>query len=170
MTPSGSAAELRRTLGVGDAVIIGLGSMVGAGIFAALAPAARAAGSGLLLGLALAAVIAYCNAMSSARLAALYPASGGTYVYGRERLGPDLGRLGGHHFGVLVPLVGPDGSNAGTGRPAEERVFPELPHTGCLPRRGRSGTRNQMVGVEESLGSGPAGPGGMTTGAHLPPG
>ncbi|MFF8195191.1 APC family permease [Streptomyces bobili] len=100
MTPSGSAAELRRTLGVGDAVVIGLGSMVGAGIFAALAPAARAAGSGLLLGLALAAVIAYCNAMSSARLAALYPASGGTYVYGRERLGPFWGYLAGWSFVV----------------------------------------------------------------------
>ncbi|MFM9703827.1 MULTISPECIES: APC family permease [Streptomyces] len=100
MTPSGSAAELRRTLGVGDAVIIGLGSMIGAGIFAALAPAARAAGSGLLLGLALAAVIAYCNAMSSARLAALYPASGGTYVYGRERLGPFWGYLAGWSFVV----------------------------------------------------------------------
>ncbi len=61
-------SELRRTLGVGDAVVIGLGSMVGAGIFAALGPAARAAGSGLLLGLAVAAVVAYCDAMSSARL------------------------------------------------------------------------------------------------------
>ncbi|MGV9556455.1 APC family permease [Streptomyces sp. NPDC003522] len=100
MTQSGSAAELRRTLGVGDAVVVGLGSMIGAGIFAALAPAARAAGSGLLLGLALAAVIAYCNATSSARLAALYPASGGTYVYGRERLGPFWGYLAGWSFVV----------------------------------------------------------------------
>jgi APA family basic amino acid/polyamine antiporter len=98
MTSSGS--ELRRTLGVGDAVVIGLGSMVGAGIFAALAPAARAAGSGLLLGLAVAAVVAYCNAMSSARLAARYPASGGTYVYGRERLGPFWGYLAGWAFVV----------------------------------------------------------------------
>lgn len=70
--------ELRRRLGLLDAVVIGLGSMIGAGIFAALAPAAYAAGSGLLLGLAVAAVVAYCNAISSARLAARYPASGGT--------------------------------------------------------------------------------------------
>ncbi|MGV9243363.1 APC family permease [Streptomyces sp. NPDC003710] len=91
---------LRRTLGLGDAVVIGLGSMVGAGIFAALAPAARAAGSGLLLGLAVAAVVAYCNATSSARLAALYPASGGTYVYGRERLGAFWGYLAGWSFVV----------------------------------------------------------------------
>ena len=100
MTSTGSASELRRTLGVGDAVVIGLGSMVGAGIFAALGPAARAAESGLLLGLAVAAVVAYCNAMASARLAALYPASGGTYVYGRERLGPFWGYLAGWSFVV----------------------------------------------------------------------
>ncbi|MER5448000.1 APC family permease [Streptomyces sp. NPDC002764] len=100
MTRSGSASELRRTLGVGDAVVIGLGSMIGAGIFAALGPAARAAGSGLLLGLAVAAVVAYCNATSSARLAALYPASGGTYVYGRERLGAFWGYLAGWSFVV----------------------------------------------------------------------
>ncbi|MBO8185245.1 APC family permease [Streptomyces spirodelae] len=92
--------ELRRTLGVPDAVVIGLGSMIGAGIFAALAPAARAAGSGLLIGLALAAVVAYCNATSSARLAARYPASGGTYVYGRERLGDFWGYLAGWAFVV----------------------------------------------------------------------
>ncbi|OMB93560.1 transporter [Mycobacterium colombiense] len=90
--------ELRRSLGVFDAVVIGLGSMLGAGIFAALGPAARAAGSGLLLGLALAAVVAYCNATSSARLAARYPASGGTYVYGRKRLGDFWGYLAGWGF------------------------------------------------------------------------
>ncbi|MBK3582006.1 APC family permease, partial [Streptomyces sp. MBT65] len=77
-----------------------LGSMIGAGIFAALGPAADAAGSGLLLALALAAVVAYCNATSSARLAALYPRSGGTYVYGRERLGPFWGHLAGWAFVV----------------------------------------------------------------------
>ncbi|WP_351226815.1 APC family permease [Streptomyces sp. NPDC002133] len=85
-----------------DAVIIGLGSMVGAGVFVALAPAAGAAGSGplLLAGLGLAAVVAYCNAMASARLAARYPESGGTYVYGRERLGPFWGCLAGWGFVV----------------------------------------------------------------------
>jgi APA family basic amino acid/polyamine antiporter len=81
-------------------VVIGLGSMIGAGIFAALAPAADAAGSALLIGLAVAAVVAYCNATSSARLAALYPASGGTYVYGRERLGAFWGYLAGWSFVV----------------------------------------------------------------------
>jgi APA family basic amino acid/polyamine antiporter len=99
--PSAAApAGLTRRLGVGDAVIIGLGSMLGAGVFAAFAPAAEAAGAGLLLGLAVAAVVAYCNATSSARLAALFPRSGGTYVYGRERLGDFWGHLAGWSFVV----------------------------------------------------------------------
>ncbi|MGV9901695.1 APC family permease [Streptomyces sp. NPDC003388] len=97
---TGSGTALRRTLGVRDAVVVGLGAMLGAGVFSALGPAARAAGRGLLPGLAVAAVVAYCNAMSSARLAARYPASGGTYVYGRERLGEFWGYLAGWAFVV----------------------------------------------------------------------
>jgi len=94
------AGGLARRLGTGDAVVIGLGSMIGAGVFAAIGPAAEAAGGGLLLGLALAAVVAYCNATSSAQLAALYPESGGTYVYGRKRLGAFWGYLAGWGFVV----------------------------------------------------------------------
>lgn len=89
---------LARRLGTADAVVIGLSSMIGAGVFAAFAPAAAAAGTGLLIGLAVAAVVAYCNAMSSASLAAQYPQSGGTYVYGRERLGHWWGFTAGWGF------------------------------------------------------------------------
>src|SRR5262245_40873561 len=74
--------------------------MIGAGVFSAFAPAAAAAGTALLIGLALAAGVAYCNAVASAQLAALYPASGGTYVYGRERLGHVWGFLAGWGFVV----------------------------------------------------------------------
>ncbi|MDT7799055.1 MAG: basic amino acid/polyamine antiporter, family [Actinomycetota bacterium] len=91
---------LARRLGTGDAVVIGLGSMIGAGVFAAFGPAAGAAGTGLLIGLAIAAVIAYCNATASAQLAAAYPTSGGTYVYGRERLGDWWGFTAGWGFVV----------------------------------------------------------------------
>jgi APA family basic amino acid/polyamine antiporter len=90
--------RLARRLGTVDAVMIGLGSMIGAGVFAAFGPAARAAGNGLLVGLALAALVAYCNATSSAQLAAIYPESGGAYVYGRKRLGPLWGFLAGWGF------------------------------------------------------------------------
>ncbi len=89
---------LERRLGTADAVVIGLGSMIGAGVFSAFGPAARAAGAGLLIGLVLAAAIAYCNATASAQLAAVYPTSGGTYIYGRERLGPWWGFIAGWGF------------------------------------------------------------------------
>ncbi|GII26076.1 APC family permease [Planosporangium mesophilum] len=92
---------LERRLGVGDAVVLGLGSMLGAGVFVVFAPAAAAAGgTGLLAALGLAGLIAFCNATSSARLAARYPESGGTYVYGRERLGEFAGYLAGWGFVV----------------------------------------------------------------------
>jgi len=91
-------SRLDRRLGLADAVVIGLGSMIGAGVFAAIGPAARAAGRGLLPGLAVAGLIAWCNATSSAELAAVHPESGGTYVYGRERLGPFWGYLAGWSF------------------------------------------------------------------------
>ena len=96
----GSAPALSRRLGLTDAVAIGLSSMLGAGIFAAFAPAALAAGAGLLVGLAVAGVVAFCNATSSAQLAAQYPTSGGAYVYGRERLGPWTGFFAGWSFVV----------------------------------------------------------------------
>jgi APA family basic amino acid/polyamine antiporter len=90
--------SLTRRLGLFDAIAIGVGSMVGAGVFAAFAPASAVAGTGLLIGLAIAAVVAFCNATSSAQLAAQYPTSGGTYVYGRERLGEWPGFLAGWSF------------------------------------------------------------------------
>ncbi|WP_369746206.1 APC family permease [Paenarthrobacter sp. AMU7] len=93
-----NSPALARRLGTFDASLIGLGSMIGAGVFAAFTPAAAAAGSGLLIGLVVAAFVAFCNATSSAQLAARYPTSGGTYVYGRERLGPWAGFLAGWGF------------------------------------------------------------------------
>lgn len=97
--------------------------MVGAGIFVALAPAAAAAGSGLLIGLAVAAVVAYCNAMSSARLAALYPQSGGTYIYGRERLGAFWGYTAGWSF-----VVGKTASCAAMALTVGYYVWPQWAH------------------------------------------
>ena len=98
-TPTRS--RLSRRLGLGDAVVIGLGSMIGAGVFAAIGPAAAAAGHGTAHGPG--------DRRRQSRtatpprpptLAAVYPASGGTYVYGRERLGPFWGYLAGWGFVV----------------------------------------------------------------------
>ena len=102
MSAPGAASTpgLVRGLGTGDAVVVGLASMVGAGVFAVFGPAAAAAGGWLLVGLGVAAVVAYCNAVASAQLAMQYPTSGGTYVYGRERLGHWWGFLAGWGFVV----------------------------------------------------------------------
>jgi len=93
-----ASPSLQRRLGLTDAVFIGLGAMIGAGVFAVWGPAADAAGSGLLIGLAIAAVVAFGNATSSAQLAAVHPTSGGTYAYGRAELGPWWGFTAGWGF------------------------------------------------------------------------
>lgn len=118
-----SRPALQRTLGLGDAVTVGLSAMIGAGVFVVFAPAAAAAGSGVFVGLAVAALIAYCNASSSARLAARYPQSGGTYVYGRERLGPFWGHLAGWSF-----LVGKSASCAAMALTVGHYAWPAQSH------------------------------------------
>ncbi|CAN5379192.1 APC family permease [soil metagenome] len=95
---SSPSPALARKLRTPDAALIGIGSMIGAGVFSVLGPAASAAGTGLLVGLLIAGVIAYCNAVASAQLAMTYPTSGGTYIYGREQLGPWWGFSAGWCF------------------------------------------------------------------------
>lgn len=89
---------LRRDLGLLDAVGIGFGAIVGAGIFVVTGVAAGVAGPAFLVGLALAAVAATCNALSSAQLAARYPQAGGTYEYGYQVLNPWAGFAAGWMF------------------------------------------------------------------------
>ncbi|TQJ36594.1 APC family permease [Arthrobacter sp. SLBN-122] len=90
--------QLQRRLGTFDATAIGLGSMLGAGVFVVFSPAAALAGNLLVLAVAVAGIVAYCNAVASAALAAKYPTSGGTYVYGRKQLGEWPGFLAGWGF------------------------------------------------------------------------
>ncbi|TDL42967.1 APC family permease [Kocuria rosea] len=98
MSRSPGHPALARRLGTLDATVIGVGSMVGAGVFVAFAPAAGFAGPWLPLALLLAAVVAWCNATSTAQLAAVHPASGGTYVYANRQLGPWPGFVAGWGF------------------------------------------------------------------------
>jgi APA family basic amino acid/polyamine antiporter len=100
-SPSGPESvpdRLDRRLGLTDAVVVGLGAMLGAGVFAAVGPAAGGGGGWLLAGLLLAGMVAYANATSSAALAAVHPESGGAYAYGRRRLGPFWGFMAGWAF------------------------------------------------------------------------
>ncbi|MFC4334975.1 APC family permease [Salininema proteolyticum] len=113
---------LRRELGLPGAIAIGLAAMIGAGAFTVWGPATAAAGSatGLLAALGIAAAVAYANADSSARLAALYPQSGGTYVYGTRRLGPFPGFLAGWAF-----LTGKSASAAAMALTVSTYLWPE---------------------------------------------
>jgi APA family basic amino acid/polyamine antiporter len=89
-----------------DAVATGLAAILGAGIFAVIAPAANIAGPALLVSFAIGAFVALCNALSSAQLAAVFPRSGGTYEFGRRMLGPWWGFSAGWMF-LIANTVGP---------------------------------------------------------------
>lgn len=112
-------AALRRALSLPHAVLIGVGSMLGAGVFTVFGAAAREAGQALLLALALAAFVAFANATSSAQLAARYPTSGGSYIFGREQLGPWRGYLAGWCF-----LIGKTASSAAMALTAAVYLLP----------------------------------------------
>lgn len=96
--PAGSTGTLLREVGLPGAVFMGLGSIVGTGLFISLGVAAGVAGSAILLALPLAALLALANGLSSAQLAATHPVSGGTYEYGYRFLSPGLGFTAGLMF------------------------------------------------------------------------
>lgn len=90
--------RLERELGIGGATMMGLGSMVGTGVFVSIGIAAGVAGPAVILAIVLAAGVATCNALSSAQLAASHAVSGGTYEYGYRYLNPSLGFTAGWMF------------------------------------------------------------------------
>lgn len=89
---------LKRELGVFGATMMGLGSILGTGVFVSIGIAAGVAGPAVILAIALAALVAVSNGLSSAQLAANHPVSGGTYEYGYEYLNSWLGFTAGWTF------------------------------------------------------------------------
>ena len=97
--PVGSGPpQLKRQVGVGGAVVLGLGSIVGTGVFVSIGIAAGVIGPGVIAAIAVAAMVATCNGLSSAQLAANHPQSGGTYEYGHRWLVPWVGFVAGWMF------------------------------------------------------------------------
>lgn len=90
--------KLKRELGVLGATMMGLGSIVGTGVFVSIGIAAGIAGAGVILAVAIGAFVAACNGLNSAQLAANHPVSGGTYEYGYKYLTPSLGFTAGWMF------------------------------------------------------------------------
>ena len=99
-------STLRPQLRFFDAVATGLAAILGAGIFAVIAPAAKIAGPALLVSFAIGAFVALCNALSSTQLAAVLPRTGGTYAFGRRMMGPWWGFAAGWMF-LVANTVGP---------------------------------------------------------------
>ncbi len=87
-----------RTLTKKNSLYLGLSSMIGAGLFYNLAPTSNISSYSSILGLLLASTLAFANASSSAQLAALYPQTGGTYLYANKVLGKLAGNVAGIVF------------------------------------------------------------------------
>ncbi|MEW5859238.1 MAG: APC family permease [Cyanobacteriota bacterium] len=98
MTAKTSPPHLKRELGVLGATMMGLGSIVGTGVFVSIGIAAGIAGPAVILAIAIGAVVATCNGLNSAQLAANHAVSGGSYEYGYKYLNPSLGFTAGWMF------------------------------------------------------------------------
>jgi APA family basic amino acid/polyamine antiporter len=90
--------QLKRELGIIGAVTMGLGSIIGTGVFVSIGIGAGIAGASVLLAIMLAAIVATMSGLNSAQLAANHPVSGGTYEYGYRYLNPFLGFTAGWMF------------------------------------------------------------------------
>jgi len=122
--------QMERSIGTRGAVLLGLGSMLGTGLFVSIALATAMSGTWVLVAIAVAMLTATCNGLSSAQLAAAYPVSGGTYEYASRLLSPATGFAAGWLFicaksasaaaaalgagSYLLAMVGVDPSGWGT--------------------------------------------------------
>ena len=93
-----SSPQLRRELGVVGATVMGLGSIIGTGVFVSIGIAAGIAGNAVILAVIIGAMVATCNGLNSAQLAANHPVSGGSYEYGYKYLNSWLGFTAGWMF------------------------------------------------------------------------
>ncbi|MEA5628363.1 APC family permease [Nostoc sp. UHCC 0251] len=98
MSATNSPPQLKRELGVVGATLMGLGSIVGTGVFVTIGIAAGIAGPAVILAVAIGAIVATCNGLNSAQLAASHAVSGGTYEYGYKYLTPAFGFTAGWMF------------------------------------------------------------------------
>ncbi|YAF98536.1 MAG: APC family permease [Nodularia sp. CChRGM 3473] len=98
MSVTNSPPQLKRELGVFGATLMGLGSIIGTGVFVSIGIATGIAGPAVILAVAIGAIVATCNGLNSAQLAANHAVSGGTYEYGYKYLTPALGFTAGWMF------------------------------------------------------------------------
>ncbi len=99
--------KFKRTLTFKNSILLGLSSMIGAGLFFNISPTSKIASYSSILGLLIAGTVAYANASSSAQLARIYPQTGGTYLYAKNVLGNFPSLIAGYAFiiGKLISCV-----------------------------------------------------------------
>ena len=90
--------SLKRELGLGGAIITGLGSILGTGAFVSIALASGQWGDAVLVAIPVAGLVAMFSGLSTAYLAGRFPVAGGTYEYAYETLGPTFGFTAGWLF------------------------------------------------------------------------
>ncbi|MEZ0345598.1 MAG: amino acid permease [Infirmifilum sp.] len=93
MSTSEESVGLKRQLGLLDALSIGLGAIIGAGIFVIIGLAAGLAGPAVVLSVIIAGVSASFTALSFSELGAALPRAGGIYEYGHTLIHPAVGFL-----------------------------------------------------------------------------
>lgn len=93
-----SGQQLKRELGVFGATMMGLGSILGTGVFVSIGIASGIAGPSVILAIVLASGVAICNGLNSAQLAANHAVSGGTYEYGYKYVNSWFGFIAGWMF------------------------------------------------------------------------
>src|SRR5262245_38571755 len=101
--------ELKRTLSWPHLVALGVGAIVGAGIYALIGQGAGMAGPGIIVSFAVAGAVCACAALCYAELAAMMPASGSAYTYTYSSLGELAGWIVGWalilEYSVVVSAV-----------------------------------------------------------------
>jgi len=115
------SGTLKRTVGLPGAVLLGLGSILGTGAFVGLGLAVGISATLAPIALLFAGLLAGCNAMSSAQLAAAHPVSGGTYAYGYKYLSPSAGFTAGTCF-----LLAKSASAAAAGLGLAAYLLPQI--------------------------------------------
>jgi len=98
MSEQAKSLKLKRELGIWGATLMGLGSIIGTGIFVSTGIAIGVAGPAVIIAILIGAIVAICNGLSSAQLAVNHPVSGGTYEYGYKYLTPPFGFIAGWMF------------------------------------------------------------------------
>ncbi|NHV07333.1 MAG: amino acid permease, partial [Thaumarchaeota archaeon] len=88
-----SKPMLKRKLGLLDATSIGLGAIIGAGIFVLVGIASGMAGPAVVVSVIISGLSATFTALSFAELGAALPRAGGVYEYGHELISPSFGFL-----------------------------------------------------------------------------